>query len=960
MTSKLHIRSTRASWRALAAALAAAALGAPALAQQAAPAAQNPAAQAPSAPAGVPAWGIASNELPADPAVRFGRLDNGMRYAIQHHEQPQDGASVRMFVDVGVREEGDDEIGATHFVEHMAFNGSTNIPEGQLVPRLERLGLAFGADTNAMVNLDYTVYMLDLPRTDAATVDAALEIMRETASELTIAPEAVERERGIILSEMQLRNSPQRRRISHYLTAALPGNHLGARITAPPEAINGISAEQLRAYYRGHYRPDRATLVVVGDFDVAEMEAKITQVFADWRESGEARVPYAPPVQPAATPQVATFVDASIPEVVELQYFSSYRPALNTLADSRRGLLEVVATLALNNRLAALTRSAETPILGGQAGIQELNRTAETAGLLVVAKDGQWPAALALAEQELRRAREHGFTAAEIAEAKANLATALTNAAAQAAGRPSAALADELGSASLNNAVPVSPEGRLALYRAVADSISPDAVTQAFRAAWPGTPSLVHVSTKVPVEQAAIAAAFANSVQVAVAAPAQAADTQFAYDDFGPAGTVVSDSTIADLGIRTVAFANGTRLNLKRTDFEPGAISFQMLVGDGLRAFPRDKPGLPVMLGVALPEDGLDAHEPDELRRLLAGCRVSLALGANDDALSAAGATTPADLELQLKLLAARLTATAWRPETQTQWAGVAALLARNFAATPSNLLQVAVVHEISGDDGRMGFDDPAELTMRTLQELEAAVEPQLASGAVELALVGDFDEDAAIAAFARTLGALPPRPVRTAEFAGTPFAFAQDRSPRMLRHDGAADQGYVAMSWPTTDGRDLRSALTRDLLAAVIQIRMLEKLREELGATYSPDSGSNAPLAPDGFGFMVVAAPTAPDKVELVTAALREIAAELSAAQISDDLLLRARLPILERYREQQRQNATWLNAVALAQSRPDRLDRRRRRAEVLEAVTAADLQAAARGFLAAEPLLIQVMPRP
>ena len=618
MTLQRPARSVRPSWRALAAALAAAALAAPALAQDAAPA---PAA-APAA-TGVPAWDIASSELPADPAVRFGRLDNGLRYAIRHHEMPQDGASVRMFIDVGVRSEGDAEIGATHFVEHMAFNGSTAIPEGQLVPRLERLGLAFGADTNAMVNLDYTVYMLDLPRADDATVDAALEIMRETASELTIAPDAVGRERGIIQSEMQLRNSPQRRRIEHYLTAALPGNPLGARITASPEDIGGITPEELRAYYRGHYRPERATLVVVGDFDVAEMEAKIRREFADWRGSGEAREAYAMPVQASATPRAASFVDPSIPEIVELQYVSDYRPALNTAADSRRSLLELVAALALNNRLAVLSRGADTPILGGQAGITELNRTAETAGLLVVAKDGQWRGALALAEQELRRAREHGFTAGEVAEAKANLLTGLTNAAAQAAGRQSSAIADALGSASLNDAVPVSPEGTLAFYRGVADSITPETVAEAFRAAWPGSPTLVHLSTKTAIEggETAIAAALADSARVAVAAPAEVADTAFAYDEFGPAGTVVSDTRIADLGIRTVAFANGTRLNLKRTDFEPGSVAFQMLVGDGLLGFPRDKPGLSQLLQVALPEDGLDAHGPDELRRLLAGRR---------------------------------------------------------------------------------------------------------------------------------------------------------------------------------------------------------------------------------------------------------------------------------------------------------------------------------------------------
>jgi len=957
MTLQRPARLARVSWRALAAALAAAALTAPVLAQDAAPAA--PATAAAAAVAGVPAWGIASSELRADPEVRFGRLDNGMRYAIRRHEMPQDGASIRFAFDVGAREEEDEEIGAAHFLEHMAFNGSTNIPEGELIPRLERLGLAFGPDTNAETGMEHTTYKLDLPKTDAATMDAALEMMREVASELTIALEAVDRERGIILSESQARNTPQRRRGADVVTALIPGNRMGARIAVPPEAIGGITADELRGFYHGYYRPERATLAIVGDFDPLEIEAKIERVFADWRASGEARESYAPPVRPPATPRIATFVDPATAEVLELHHVSAYRPPLNTFADHRRTLLEAVAMLALNNRVAALTRDPETPILGGQAAVQPLFRSAESIGLMVVAKDGQWQAALALAEQELRRAREHGFTDDEVTEAKANFATSLANAVAQAPGRQSAALAEMLTVASLSDSVPLSPEGQLALYRGIVDTLTPATVNEAFRAAWPGRPSAVHLSSKAPIEEAAVAAALAQSAQVAVAAPAEATAAVFAYDTFGPTGKVASDARIADLGIRTVAFANGTRLNLKKTDFEPGSVAFLMLAGAGTRIFPEDKPGLPVMLQTMMSEDGLEAHPADELRRLLAGRQVSLGLSTSEEALQSGGLTTPADLELQLKLLAARLTATAYRPETQAQWAAAAPVLARNIAANPLTLLLTALNYEIAGDDGRAGFADPSALEKVTLQDLRAAIEPQLSGGPVEVALVGDFDEDAAIAAFAKTLGALPPRPAPTSATAGAPFAFTQDRSPRRIEHEGAADQGMMAVSWPTTDGRDLRSALTRELLAAVMQLRLIEKLREELGAIYSPQTTSYAPPIADGFGHLTAMVPAAPDKAELIARTIGEIVAELRAEPVSDDLILRARQPMLEQYREQLRQNLGWAGIVARAQSKPDLLDRRRQRAAVLEAVTAADVQAAAREFLAGEPLVTQVMPK-
>src|SRR3546814_10817121 len=89
----------------------------------------------------------------------------------------------------------------------MAFNGSTNVPEGEMVKLLAREGLAFGAGTNAATGFESTVYMLNLPRNDAALLETALKLMRETASELTIDQAAVDRERGVVLAERRERRN---------------------------------------------------------------------------------------------------------------------------------------------------------------------------------------------------------------------------------------------------------------------------------------------------------------------------------------------------------------------------------------------------------------------------------------------------------------------------------------------------------------------------------------------------------------------------------------------------------------------------------------------------------------------------------------------------------------------------------------------------------------------------------
>jgi zinc protease len=933
----------------------------PALAQEAAP--LEPSVPAAAAPAsGVAEWGIASADFPADPDVTFGVLPNGMRYALKRHNSPAGQAAIRFTIAAGGRDEADAENGAAHFVEHMAFNGSANIPEGALIPMLERLGLAFGADTNAETSLDYTTYKLDLPRTSAETVDFALKVIREMAGELLIAPDAVERERGIILSEAQVRNDPGRRRAADYLQTAVPGARLGERVRADIERIQNISAEELRAFYEGHYRPEKATLVMVGDFDVAEIRSKIEAVFSDWQGQGEPRPAYKAPPLPE-TARLASFVDPSIPEIIDLQRVSLWEPPANTAIAARDDLLRAIAAAALSNRVNALTRLADAPILGAQAGDQPLARTARLFGLFVVAKDGQWSESLALAERELRRAHQYGFTAAEIAEAKANIQTALTNAVAQAPGRQSAAIAQGLIAASLEDSVPTAPAFDLAFYQAIEASLTPAAVSDAFRAAWQGSPSVVHVSTKQAIAggEQAIAARLVESAAVAVTAPAEVADVQFAYTQWDAPGEVVSDSLIEDLGIRTLRFANGLQFNLKVTDFEPGKVAFSMRVGDGLASFPQDRPGLREMVGIIASLDGLEAHDTDELRRVLAGRAVSLPLSASDGALVAAGTTSPADLRLQLDLLAARLMATGWRPETEAQWAGIAPVLVQNIRANPVQIFSAAVSAVVAGDDARMGLVDPGALNAATMADLRAVAAPQLATGPLALGLVGDFDADAAIAAVAATLGALPAREARSEAVPGAaPVAFVADRRARRLTHVGEPDQGVLAIVWPGSDGNDQRDAMARDLLASVMGLRLIEKLREELGATYSPTAFSYSQRTYPGFGHITAFATVSAEAMDDTASAIRAIADELASAPVTADLLDRARNPIRESFQRAESGNSGWIEVVTMAQSDPAVLTRRRARREILDTLTPADLQAAARRYLEDEtPLEIRVVPQ-
>ena len=193
------------------------------------------------APAAQPAhtngWGVALTDVTPDPSIRYGTLPNGMKYAIKRNAFPKGAAAVRLQFEFGSIGESAEERGLAHFIEHMAFNGSTNVPEGEMVKILERQGLKFGPDTNAMTGFDKTVYMLDLPKADESHLDTAMMLMREVASEVKFDPAAVDRERGVILGERRVRDTYQLHQVIDQIGFQLPGAPYANRLPIGTEAV---------------------------------------------------------------------------------------------------------------------------------------------------------------------------------------------------------------------------------------------------------------------------------------------------------------------------------------------------------------------------------------------------------------------------------------------------------------------------------------------------------------------------------------------------------------------------------------------------------------------------------------------------------------------------------------------------------------------------------------------------
>ena len=926
-------------------------VGAPALASQ-----QASTAQAVAPDSKFDGWGRRKTDVPADPSVRFGRLPNGMKYAIRANATPKGAVSIRMHLAFGSIAESARERGLAHFIEHMAFNGTTHVAEGEMKRILERHGLAFGADTNAFTGYDSTIYVLELPKAGDDLVDTSLFLMREVASEVKFDPASVDRERGVILSEKRSRDGYQLRRAFENLVYHMPASAFAVSLPiGSTEVLNTASAADLAGLYRRYYRPENTTLVIAGDIDPDALEAKIRSRFGDWAGQGKAgpkldrgRVDLRRPAD------FSSFVDPAVETTVMMTRYRPWEEPADTRARRRELLIQQAALGLLSRRLQNISNSADAKLINGAAMQSPSRELAWATSISAVAPEGEWQGALATIEQEVRRAVEHGFTASELKVQLSDMAGGLQMAADQASTRRSPTLADSVVRVIEGNEIITTPAFRLEFFKEIRPTITVGEVNSAIRKLWSGSAPLVYVTDKSPVAKAAMAQVLADSRKVAVLPHADTGPQKFAYDNFGSPGAVVADSRIDDLGIRSLRFANNVRLNIKKTDFEKGAVRYSVRIAGGDLALPTDKIGLSALISTLSPLAGLEKHSSEDLKQILAGRGVQPGITVDTDAIVAAGRTIPNDLLLQMRLSAAFITAPGYRPEAATRWRSLVPIFDKQWRATPQGVLGAQVPGVLANDDPRFSFPAAAVLSARTLDEARSALAPLLGKAPIEIGIVGDVEEAAAIDAVAKTFGALPVRDAVAPDYKEARHAqFRQSLAPVKLTHHGPPDQAVLVAAWGTTDDDDQKETVGLVLLADVLRLELTDKLREELGDTYSVGVSSATSDIYDGYGYLRLSTVVAPDKLAIVEKATQEVVARLRDKPIDADLLARARNPNLERVDRQQRENAYWLTLVDEAQGNPDRLQRHRLRKGIYLAATAGDLQALARKYLAPEKML-------
>lgn len=894
------------------------------------------------------------SDLAPDPAVRWGRLDNGIRYAVLVNTEPKGRASFRLNLAAGSLHETDDQRGLAHFLEHMAFNGSTHYAPGTLVETFQALGMGFGADTNAYTSFDRTVYMLELSATDDERLDHAGKFLSDVLGGLLLLDKEIDEERGIILNEKIARDSIQFRQFVGELKFLLPDARLVDRLPIGIEqVIAQAPRERFTDFYDTWYRPELASVVAVGDFDPDKVEALIKQAFSGAAARAPARAkPDLGRVEP--TPGlVAGFLPEPEASAVQvgIQVVTPYAAEPDNAANRLKYLPRNLALRMLNRRLAILAKEEGSPFISGQVGATEQFDFFRNASVELTCKPGQWRAALAVAEQELRRALEFGFQPAELKEAAASLRNGLEESVRTAPTRRSPNLASALLDSLHEDRVFTHPAAQLALYAPALERVTAEDCARALRELWqPAFGRRLFVTGNLTLEQPEqqILAAYEASAAVAVQPPARLAELEFAYTDFGAPGAIVREQKVDDLGATLIEFANGVRLNLKPTDFEAGRVRLNVRIGGGLLSQPADQPGLSFLVSNTFLAGGLGRHSADELQRVLAGRTVGTSFAVQSDAFTLGGTTNRADLLLQLQLITAYLTDPGFRDEAMRQYAKGVEVFYTRLGNAVEGPLQLEVPRRLAGGDPRFGVPPREAALARTPAEARAWLTREFSRGALELAIVGDFDPAEAAAAVAATLGTLPPRAAKPAYTAERRVDFPAAALSERFFTTTEIEKGIVQVFWEATDSRDANISRRLGLLGAVLNDRLRVKIREQMGDTYSPNAGVNLSDTFTGYGHLVATVVTSPDKARAVIDAVKAAAADLHANGVTEEELVRAKQPALTGIRQSMRTNPYWLgNVLSAAQEQPERLEWARTRLSGTEAITAAELSEFAKQYL-------------
>ena len=894
-------------------------------------------------------WLYVGSDIPRDTAWQFGELPNGVRYAVRNNGVPPGQVSIRVRMDVGSMFETEEERGYAHLLEHLTFRGSEHIPDGEAKRIWQRFGVTFGSDSNAQTTPTQTVYQLDLPSVTAVNLDESMKLLSGMVREPRISELAVAAERGVVQSELRESDGPQKRIADASSAHLFAGLLLGDRSPIGTVASLGkASATSVAAFHQRWYRPERALVVIVGDGSTDDFARLVEKYYGDWRGNG------ANPPQPdfgkpdPKAPEARVIVEPNQPPALTLAMVRPWKKRIDTVENTRRLYLEFIAQALVNRRLENRARSGGSYLVA-EVGQEYVSRSVDvTTAQIVPLSD--WKVALADVRGVIADAIKTPPSQADIDREANEIEAFLRKDLENARNEPGARLADDMVRAVDIQEVVTSPQGQVDMFAAIRASATPQVMLDTSRAVFSAPITRVVLTSPTPIGGGD------GALLAALKAPATLRDDRLTagstdfkkFPAIGTPGTIASTTLVPGLRAERIEFANGVTALVSNNKVEPGKVRVNVRFGTGNRSVAADAPNLLWTGDYALTASGVGPWGQNEIDQVTNGRQIQLNFAIDDDAFELSAESNPADIADQLRLIAGKLAFPRW-DAAPVDRIRVGYLTGYDLNdATPNAVLDRNLRGWLTGNDRRWAAPDRAAIEALTPATFRAFWEPRLASGPIEVQIFGDLASVDYRRILAETLGAVAPRK-EIAPAGGKRVAFAKPAAtPQLAYHRGERGQAAAMTAWPTSGGiATPRDARGLEVLAAVFNDRLFDRLRAEQGASYGPVVDSHWPTGFDSGGYLLVGSLLAPKDVNRFYGIARDIAADLVANPVMADELARNAGPIREQVARASTGNVYWMFLLEGATRDPRVAANALSIEQDIASVTAADVQRLAKQYL-------------
>lgn len=869
--------------------------------------------------------------LEPDPNLVTGQLENGFRYVLFENHEPKDRVSLHLNVQVGSIHEEDNEQGIAHYLEHMLYNGSTHFDKGKLITYFQSIGMHFGADANAHTGFYETVYDMLLPDGSEKHLKESLIVMDDFARGALLLESEVEKEKNIVLAEKRTRDSASYRTFVKSIEFSLPETKLAQRLPiGTEETITKANKKQLKDFYDAWYRPEKMILVAVGNFNPEILKNLIEKQFQNLEPRAPPRKePVFGKIRHKGTKVFYHYEEEEGKTNITIERVKKTPKQKDSLVFRKTLLTDQIANQMVQNRLNQMLGKQDTPFTEASIGsgiyLHHVNYTEISASC----NPKNWQKTLENLEKTLRGCVTHGFLESELERVKKDMVSILENAVRSASTRNSNTLARQIIRSLNDERVFLSPEQEKNLFSDFIMGLTIKDVNGAIKNLWKEDHRLILVTGNAQIETSGkpaeeiILAVYENSNKIPVTAALDKGKIKFPYLPIPEQkGTIINRKDMDDIGITTIDFENGVRLNMKKTDFKANEVLFCVSFGNGRSDEPEHAPGLSIIGEETLNESGFGSLDKNQIEQALSGKSISFTFSVTDEHFAFMGNTITRDIETLFQLLQAQITDVIFREDAFT--------LAQERYKQKYDALErsidgaVALYGEsfLAGGDSRFGLPPYETFKNLSLADIENWIGSSIKNDPLEISIVGDFDPEVIIETTSKYIASLPERTATDARRDISPLKFPQSGELN-ISVKTEVPKGLVMVSYLTDEFWYINRTRRLSALGAVFSERLRKEIREKMGAAYSTFAYNKSSEVFPHYGVFRAIAQINPDQADMVINEIERIASEISKNGVTPEELKLSIAPILTSIKDMQRTNHYWLNSVLIGSKKfPQQLE--------------------------------------